>query len=143
VADAFTDMVRGLAQVLHDAGVGDWSPGAASTAEWPIALVSTPPNAEKSITLTMYASDRKPSLVNVLTAVNVRVRGDKAPATSSGKAAEIYAALQGLRGVLPNGARVTQVFWASETQIGPDQSGRYERSTNYYVQHDVMHANAT
>jgi hypothetical protein len=143
MADPVMDMLRGLAATLGAAGVGDWSPGAVSAADWPITLISTPPNAAKSITLTQYASARAPSLVNVLTSVNVRIRGDSTPATCSDKAAEVYQVLQGLRGALPNGARVTQVFMASETQIGPDQSGRYERSVNYYVQHDVQHAGAT
>lgn len=141
--DPVMDMLRGLAAALAASLVGDWTPSGVSAAEWPIALISTPPNAPKSITLTSYANTRQPSLVNVTTAVNVRVRGDKTPATCADKAAEIYGALQGLRGVLPNGARITQVFFASETQIGPDQSDRYERSVNYYVQHDIVHVGAT
>ncbi len=130
-------LLEGIAQALNGAGVGVWSPDTAVAGAWPIALESTLPNAETSIVITPYDLIADPKLSDRMTGLNIKVRGDRAPATSRDKAHEVYTVLHGLRGALPNGQKVAQIFWQSEVQIGPDNNGRWERSINYYVQWNV------
>jgi len=103
---------------------------------WPIALTSTPPNPEKSITLADYGISADPKLSDRVIGLNVRIRGDRSPGTALKKAEDAFAVLQGRR-TLPNGCLISQIFWQSEAQIGPDQNGRHERSINYYVQMNI------
>lgn len=144
-ADAITDLLTGLAELLAAQGVGEWLPaGAAAGAPLPaIALRSTPPNAPRSITLLEYVAERSARLTDSTIAINVRIRGDKAPSTAAGIAAQVYAAIHALGpvelGTAPNKIRINDVFWQSETQIGPDQNGRYERSVNYYARLNIAH----
>lgn len=132
-------MLLGVAQALGDAGVGAWSPSAVPSGAWPIIIDTTPPTVATSITLTEYGLGASPRLSDRVIGLNVRVRGDRAPATVRDKAADIFAILQGRR-TLPNGQRITQVFWQSEVQLGPDANGRHEMSINYYVQMNIAFA---
>lgn len=145
-SDQVTDLLTGLAELLDASGVGEWNPtgAAGGTLAAPvIALRSTPPTATYSITLTDYLAERNARLTDATIAVNVRVRGDKAPNTASNIAQKIYLALQALGpttlGTTPNQIKITDVYWQSETQLGPDQNGRYERSVNYYVRANLAH----
>jgi hypothetical protein len=135
-------LLEGVAQALNAAGVGVWSPNAAVAGAWPIALEATLPNADTSIVITPYDLSADPKLSDRVTGLNIKVRGDRSPATSRDKAHEVYGVLQGLRGALPNGQRVAQIFWQSEVQIGPDTNGRWERSINYYAQWNVAFSGA-
>lgn len=130
-------MLTGVAEALHAAGVGVWNPtDAAAAGSVPIAIGSTPPNAEQSVTLIDYTLTANPRLSDRLIGLNVRIRGTRAPAAARELAEAVYAALQGRR-TLPNGQLISQIYWQSEVQIGPDQNGRYERSINYYVQMNI------
>lgn len=133
-------MLTGVAQLLDAAGVGSWSPSAVTANPWPIAIATTPPNADQAITLTDYALSADPLLSDRLIGLNVRIRGGAAPATARDRAELVYGVLQGFRGALPNGQRVVQVYWQSEIQVGPDANGRHVRSVNYYVQMNVAFA---
>jgi hypothetical protein len=132
-------LLAGAAQALGDAGVGAWSPSSVPAGAWPITIDTTPATAATSITLAEYGLGADPKLSDRLVGLNVRVRGDRAPATVRDKAAEIYAVLQGRR-TLPNGQKITQMFWQSEVSIGPDTNGRHEMSINYYVQLNIAFA---
>jgi hypothetical protein len=129
-------LLAGVGQALGAAGVGAWSPSSVPAGAWPISIDTTPPTAAMSITLAEYSLGADPKLSDRLVGLNVRVRGDRTPATARDKAADIYGVLQGLR-TLPNGQRITQIFWQSEAQIGPDANGRHERSINFYVQMNI------
>jgi hypothetical protein len=122
-------LLEGVAQALNAAGVGAWSPNTAVAGAWPIALEATLPNADTSIVITPYDLSADPKLSDRVTGLNI-------------KAHEVYGVLQGLRGALPNGQRVAQIFWQSEVQIGPDTNGRWERSINYYAQWNVAFSGA-
>lgn len=133
-------MLTGVAQLLDAAGVGSWNASAVAAGAWPIAIATTPPNADQAITLTDYTLAADPKLSDRLVGLQLRFRGGTAPAVVRDRAELAYAALQGFRGALPNGQRVVQIFWQSETQIGPDANGRHVRSVNYYVQMNVAFA---
>lgn len=144
-ADPITDLLTGLAELLEAQGVGDWNPTGAATGEGTpaIALRSTPPAAARSITLIEYSTERSARLTDTLVAVNVRCRGDRDPSTAAGMAQQVFLALHALGptqlGTAPNLIKISDVCWQSETQIGPDQNGRYDRSVNYYARLNIAH----
>jgi hypothetical protein len=132
-------LLAGVAQALSGAGVGSWSPSAPAAGAWPITIDTSPRTDGPSITLGEYTLGADPKLSDRLIGLNVRIRGDRSPATARDKAAEVYAALQGRR-TLPNGQPIVQIFWQSEVQLGPDTEGRHVRSVNYYVQMNIAFA---
>lgn len=131
---AFTsDLLTGLAQLLDDAGVGTYSPVAASTVEPAITVINLPPAPERVICLTDYPVSDDPSLADVIVGVQVRIRGTRDPLVASNIRDDVYDQLHGLAGVIINGVPVAHIYRQSTIPLGPDGLGRYERTENYYV----------
>lgn len=129
-------MLVGVAQALSAAGVGSWAPNTVTSGAWPIGIDTTPRIDAPAITLAEYSLTADPKLSDRLVGLNVRVRGDRIPATARDKGHEIFTALNGRR-TLPNGQLITQISWQSEVPLGPDENGRHEKSINFYVQMNV------
>lgn len=145
-ADPITDLLVGVAELLDAAGAGTWNGlgaaaavGATNTA---ITLRQTPPEPDRSITLTDYPVTSNARLTDTVTGLNVRVRG-RTPGQASATAAAVYAALHALGraalGTVPNGVLVTDAYLQSEAQVGPDNNGRAVRSINYYIRWNRAH----
>lgn len=140
MADPQTLLLSGLAQVLAEAGVGNWSPGAvpASEALPLIVLRALPERPERVISLTDYGQVLDGRLTDATISVNVRLRGTRSPGDVAEMAWGVASAWHALgRRLLPSGIDVVDVQWSSEAQLGPDGAGRHERSVNYTVRWNV------
>lgn len=145
-ADPITDLLVGVAELLDTAGAGTWNGLGVAAATGPtdtaIALRQTPPDPDRSITLTDYPVTSNARLTDTVTGVNIRVRG-RTPSQASATAAAVYAALHALGrtalGTAPNVILVTDAYLQSEAQVGPDNNGRAVRSINYYVSWNRPH----
>jgi len=136
-----TQVTYAVAQLLHDAGVGVWSPtGTAYTsAQVGIfygALAAAP---DRAIGVTVYSQDDDILVTLQQRSVQIRYRG--APGAPNG--ADIladagFAALQGIYHV-PGIARITRAF---VSVLGPDTSGRQERTDNYLIVLDATEASS-
>ncbi len=145
--DALTDLLVGVAELLDAQGAGDWSgldgPAPTSALATAITLRQTPIAPDRSITLTDYAVSASARLTDTITGLNVRCRGDRSPSSASAVAGKVYLALQALGratlGTAPNQVIVSDIYWQSEAQVGPDANGRSVRSVNYYVRWNRGH----
>lgn len=130
-------LLRGIAQHLHDAGVGNYTPGsvAAELNGLPaITLVNLPNDPDRVICLTDYPIQADPLLTEVVIGVQLRIRGTSSPMVASDIRDAAYDALQGVNGlILSTGVPLVHMYWQSEAPIGPDNQDRYERTVNYYV----------
>lgn len=135
-------LLTGLAEMLHDAGVGRWE----SDPEAPIAdgatpaivLIVLPEQPERLICLTDYPVTDTPGLSEAIVGVQVRVRGGRNPLTASAPRDGVYAALHGRQAFVLGAdtdypVTVSHIYRQSAAPIGPDSQGRQERVENYYV----------
>jgi hypothetical protein len=143
-ADTPTDLLVGIAEELHAAGIGLWGglTGAISASPTLPAIVLRQLPSEPSFVLALYhyrlAADAK--LTDSLIGVNFRVRsGTKNPGPASFVLESVFLKLHALGrfrfGIgTDHELRITDMYWQSEADLGPDTNGRPERSANYYVQ---------
>jgi hypothetical protein len=94
-----------------------------------------PADPERAIALAAYPVTDHPMLNDVVVGVQFRIRGTTDPRVSAGVADAVYGELHGLRGpgLQVGGIDVRLVARQSGTQLGPDQTGRDERTENYYI----------
>jgi hypothetical protein len=133
-----TDLLRGLAVLLDEAGVVRYSatdPLPSDAARPACTLLNLPAIPDYVVALTDYPVSADAALSETVTGVQVRIRGGATdPLWSLGVRDGIYDVLQGLRGeFLSTGLYVVHMYWQSETPIGPDGQRRWERTVNYYV----------
>jgi hypothetical protein len=143
-ADTMTDLLVGIAEQMAAAGVGTWNglDGVAAEAGGLPAIVlrELPSSPDFVIALYEYRLGADARLSDTLIGVNFRVRsGTRSPTPAAAAAGRIFLALHALgRFRLAPGSdhelRITDMYWQSEADIGPDGNGRPERSINYYVQ---------
>lgn len=131
-------LLTGVAELLDVAGVGDWTAAGVSDGTGvAIVLTDLPQTPDKIICLTHYDVLAHPSLTDSIQGVQVRVRGDRDPRTSLDIMDAVYDALHALThvtlGTAPDDVQVGQILWQSSAALGPDANGRYERSSNYYL----------
>lgn len=141
-ADTATDLLTGVAEHLHDSGIVNWTgevAPAASTGGLPaLTLRQLAPTPVFMVTLFDYRVSANARLTDSVIGLNVRIRSDAGPSRASLIGGQIFLALHALGhfrfGIgTDRELRVTDVQWQSESQLGPDTSGRHERSANYYV----------
>jgi hypothetical protein len=141
-ADVTTDLLIGMAEDLDERGIAVWSgEGSAvtSTGGLPgVALRQLAPQPAFIVCLTDYGQAMNAKLTDQSTSVNVRIRSDAGPGKASLIAQQITNAWHALGryrfGIgTPHELRVTDVQWQSETALGPDTTGRHERSVNFLV----------
>lgn len=131
------DLVSGVAQLLEDAGVGQWAAdgGAYAPGPPPIVTASMPASPNKVIVITPYPVDDDAALTDSLNGLQIRTRGDKDPNTVNDLDDAVFDALQGRSAlVLSSGVHVVQIYRNSGASLGTDGNGRHERTANYYVQ---------
>jgi hypothetical protein len=137
-ADTPTDLLVGIAQLLHDAGVVNWTgvAGVAATAGGLPActLRQLPSDPVFVVTLFEYAVTANARLTDLVQGVNFRIRSDAGPGRASLVSNQIFLALHAIgRRTLSTGLGITDLQRQSEAQLGPDGNGRHERSVNYYA----------
>jgi hypothetical protein len=134
-----TNLLTGIAEHLYAAGVGVWSPSTPPAAD-DVLIVHTafPSVPDQVVCLTAYPVSVAAGLTDAVVGVQVRCRGSRNPRASLDLDDAVTDALNGLRratlGTAPDDVVVSQIHWQSSTPLGPDSNGRYERSTNFYVQ---------
>jgi hypothetical protein len=141
-ADTPTDLLTGVAELLHAAGVGNWAGDSApvvSAGGLPgIVLRQLPSQPAFVLCMFDYRVGADARLTDSMIGINVRVRSDTGPSRASMVLQQVFLQLHALgRYRLGAGTdhelRVTDIQWQSESPIGPDTSGRHERSANYYA----------
>lgn len=143
-ADTPTDLLVGIAEQLHAAGAGIWNGLAGLAAEASglpaIVLRELPSSPGFVLALYHYRVSADARLTDSIIGVNFRARsGSKNPGPASLTLERVFLSLHALgRFRLGPGTdhelRVTDMYWQSEADLGPDSNGRPERSANYYVQ---------
>lgn len=142
--DQRTNLLVGLARYLEAQGVGQYAEGEEVVAEGDTAItvIRLPEAPTRIVNLRPYDADADPKLSDSVMMLQVRTRGGKAPLEAYTMANAAYAALHGATHLLVDGGdedeedasvMITQIYFTSEADIGPDVKGRFERSTNYAV----------
>jgi hypothetical protein len=133
-----TALLTGIAELLDEYGVAEWSSGAVSTVEPAIYLGRLPDAPDRAIALASYPAAADPWLTDSIVGVQVRLRGTVDPGAVRDLAGAVFDALHGLYGIeLGTGTDhalwVQMIDWQSGAMLGPDRNGRQERAENYYV----------
>jgi hypothetical protein len=141
-ADVATDLLIGMAEDLHERGIVNWAgEGSAAVASGGLpglTLRQLPPQPAFIVCLADYGGTRNARLTDSTIQLNVRIRSDAGPSRASLLAEQITNAWHALGhfrfGIgTDHELRVTDVQWQSEAPLGPDTSGRHERSLNFLV----------
>lgn len=138
-----TNLLTGLAEILA-AGVEDaaWRPdGPAYTSdEVGILMRSIPQQPDRVITLSPYPVASPVGMADVVQGVQIRCRGTVDPRVCEDLADEIFDLLDSASRLTLGGVAVVQIYRQSYTSLGQDGNGRWESSSNYYV--EAMRATA-
>lgn len=130
-----SQLLAGLAQKLHNAGIGVWKPSGAYTAgETAITDQAIPPTPDRLITLTAYLETGPPGMQDVTVAVQFRLRGTTDPRVCRDIGDAIYELLDGSGRQLWGDIPIVDVTRQSHAPLGRDGSNRWEASHNYLVQ---------
>lgn len=129
-----TDLLTGIAERLHDAGVGVWRPDDVNTAdEIAIVLRSLPTQPDRAIALATYDLGHDWTQPDSRIGLQVRIRGTRDPFVDQDIDDACFDVLHGLWAVEIGGVTVVSVSRESGASLGPDGEGRYERTSNYHV----------
>lgn len=135
MSDFDTDLLTGVAVLLAAAGHGTWSPsGGYTSGQTGIVLHAFPDTPARVITLTAYGVADDPSLSDSTYGLQVRTRWDgQDPRLVNDLAGAIFSTLQGLTVTLSTGIKVVQCLRRSWVSLGQDDTKRWARSDNYYL----------
>ena len=133
-----TDVLEGLADLLHNASIGTWgTSGAYSASDTGIVLGVVPQAPDRIITLTAYGvSGDDPSLSDSEIGVQVRCRwSGQDPRDVNDLDDTVFSALHGRKEfTLSTGVRVVQCLRHSgPVSLGQDENNRWSTSSNYYL----------
>ena len=132
------DVARGVAQVLADAGVGDWNsagnaPPTDQADPW-IVFKEMPDVPDRCIVITCYVYAVMPGMAQDQFRVQIRCRGAAEDASDVDTIADAaFTTLHGLTYAQFGGVLVNQMLQASSVPMGLDQNRRWERSDNYVI----------
>jgi hypothetical protein len=142
-----TTLLTCAAQHLEDAGVGTWSPDGAyvktDTGIFLKAIPGTTNVGDQAYCLASYAvtdeaTDPDDHGLDVVAGLQVRSRGTKDPRVSDDMDDAVFDVLHGARSLLLGAAPTVipvQVIWrTSRAELGQDATGRWEITSNYYLQ---------
>ena len=130
------DLIAGVAQLLADAGIGEWSPDTAYTGDLPaIVARAMPASPDAAIMLATYGVSDDPTQSTSVIGLQVQTRTTGAdPRTTDDLADSIFDALQGLWGAtLSTGVSVVIAERRSSLSLGRDDLNRWVQSDNFYV----------
>ncbi|PSJ29826.1 hypothetical protein B7P34_04765 [Streptosporangium nondiastaticum] len=129
-----TDLLDGLARLLHEQGVGTYRPeGVYLPGETAITVAVMPPAPDRAICLSAYAVADSPVLTDTTTGVQVRTRAGADPREVDALDDAVYELVHASGPHLFGSVRVQLITRASGAPIGADSSGRMERTSNYYA----------
>jgi hypothetical protein len=142
-------LATGLAELLAAAGVGEWAPSSPRTGtpvSW-ITIGDMPETPDQIVCLTPYDASPLSAGADVLVPVQVRTRGDRAPATAVDLQDAVYEVLHGRRrttlGTVPNQVMVVQIVRRNAAQMGKDELSRWQWVSTYDVNVNRVTSNLT
>lgn len=137
-------LLTGLAEHLATAGVATWrANGVYQPAEVGVTIRAIPASPDRVITLAPYVVASPPGLADFTQGVQIRVRGTKDPRVAEDLADAVFELLDSAEGLRWGEIPVVQVYRQSHTALGADANGRWETSSNYYVEAMRPTANRT
>jgi hypothetical protein len=136
VSEWTTNLITGIAELLAAAGVGEWRPsGPAYTAdEVGILMRAIPQQPDRVITLSPYPVTSPVGMADIVQGVQVRCRGTTDPRVCEDLADTTFDLLDSASRLTLGGVSVVQIYRQSYTSLGQDGNGRWESSSNYYVE---------
>lgn len=139
IGDGWTSrLLVGLAEHLAANSIGVWRPaGAYTAAETGILIRAVPAAPDRIITLATYPLSSTPAVQDVLTGVQVRMRGTTDPRVVDDLADSVFDLLDSSGsqtwGAGDGEVSIVDVTRQSAVSLGQDGNGRWEASHNYYV----------
>lgn len=147
LGDGWTSqLLTGLAELLHTGGAGTWRTSGAYTAgETAIVIRGIPQHPDRLITLAAYPlGDDLPGMADHTVGVQVRCRGlADDPRSVDDIADAVYELLDSLGRTALSAVQVVDVTRRNHTSLGQDTNRRWESSSNYYVEAMRPTANRT
>lgn len=133
------NLLSGIGERLETMGVGNWTAGALPAADdILISAIRLPQSPDRVVCLADYPVSATPGMTDTVIGIQARIRGTKDPRVVLDLADAVIDVLHGLRtvqlGTAPNQVKISQMYWQSGADLGPDAVGRYERTINFYVQ---------
>jgi len=129
------DLLEGLAQFLHDRGLGIYTP---DTTGGDVFLEHMPQLPDQCVALYLYAGDEPDSLLGYdQPSLQIRVRGTQDPRVTRARASALYGTLHGLGPVtVPSGHRILSCIGiqGGPIYIGQDGSNRHENTVNFRLE---------
>jgi hypothetical protein len=136
-----TDFLTGVAQQLHDAGIGTYRPDTPYLAgETAIVFKDMPTAPNRAIVLNTYSpgADDNPHVPVSLIALQVRIRGNPGqPLDPDGTRDQVYNLLHGQEHRTYGTCHANQILHQSTIPNGKDDSKRWEVSINFYADVDL------
>lgn len=134
--DGWTSRVlTGCAEHLDAANVGDWTPSGVYTAnQVGILLRAIPTGPDRIITLAPYVVASPPGMADYTMGLQIRCRGTQDPRVVGDLDDACFDLLDSAYGLTWGGVPIVQIYRQSFTSLGQDTSGRWETSSNYYVE---------
>lgn len=131
------EILEAIAERLAARGIGEWDTDANYAASGPLAAIyvrMVPETARPLITLSPYPVTVALSPNDSILGLQVRTRTPgRDPRTTDQLDGAVLGVLHGLRNVELGGHRVTKILFQSGDSMGQDGSGRWSRSSNYYI----------
>lgn len=136
-----TSLLAGFAELLAAGDAGIWRPaGVYSAGETAIVVEAMPPEPERVICLALYPVTDHVEQADVTVGLQVRTRAGRDPRDVAELDDAVYDLLHGVNQTTVGGIRVVQCYRQSSALLGRDQTDRWERTSNYYV--DAMRPTA-
>ena len=136
-----TDFLTGIAQQLHDSGIGTYRPDTPYLAgETAIVFKDMPTTPNRVIVLNTYSpgADDNPHVPVSLIALQVRIRGNPGqPLDPDGIRDQVYNLLHGQEHRTYGTCHANQILHQSTIPNGKDDSKRWEVSINFYADVDL------
>ena len=128
-----SDLLKGVAQTLHDASVAVYRPASAYQAgERAITFGTMPDSPDSVLTLATYPLTDEPR--EALSKVGVQVRSRAASyLTAQDLNTLIFATLHGLANLDFGTCHLVQLLRATSIPMGTDAANRWEYSANFYA----------
>lgn len=120
------DLLTGAAELTDAIGAGTWDPDGNGGNVFHDAIPVEPDNA---IGLTVYNLQADSMLADAVQPIQFWIRGDAAFVKTT--ADTLFDNLHGVVGLVVAGIHCPLVELHSDVNMGPDESGRHQRSVNY------------
>ena len=130
-----TDLVIGIAELLHAEGVGRWSLlGTYVSTDTAITVEGLPQAPDKAVSLTLYPVQDDATTDSII-GLQCRVRGGINSRTADKDILDaLFDTLHDLKHTTIGGIPIVRIWHQSGTAIGPDAKNRQEHTSNFYIQ---------